>query len=75
MDKYQLDININKMDQALKEGRNLEAMKLADEVDWHTDSCLCRWSSSTATYMGRTDCPILTASLLIIYIVTSSSTH
>ena len=34
MDKYQLDININKMDQALKEGRNLEAMKLADEVDW-----------------------------------------
>ena len=22
------------MDQALKEGRNLEAMKLADEVDW-----------------------------------------
>lgn len=34
MDKYQLDININKMDQALKEGRNLEAMNLADEVDW-----------------------------------------
>ena len=34
MDKYQLDININKMDQALKEGRNLEAKRLADEVDW-----------------------------------------